>query len=260
MSMLTGKCDLYDEIYMIGGEGKTEEEAFDDFLRRTGGVIYMSKQAEVTDRNEDLLISMTNGVLSKAPDGKRHHYVYMGTLYRSLKAVNRFGGVFIRVPLHFSSELELLPYYGHLVSSMMSSSEDEQVCITEEPYPLITDQELLYYGIDNGFAHMATYMKMLAEETESMVRRLPARAAADACGEASDEEAPYARNLDGIYFRLCRGGRPGNVCLTDMTQKELAETLAGCNRGKLLGVCTELARTLRRLGDSFSIEADDNGN
>lgn len=60
------------------------------------------------------------------------------------------------------------------------------------------------------------------------------------------------RNLDGIYLRVKRNGKYENVCLSDMTEKELEENL---NHSKewLKGAVIYLATRLKAVGDMFDI-------
>lgn len=38
---------------------------------------------------------------------------------------------------------------------------------------------------------------------------------------------PTKRNLDGIYFRVCRDGKWQNVCMTDLSREEFEQLTAG---------------------------------
>lgn len=62
------------------------------------------------------------------------------------------------------------------------------------------------------------------------------------------------RNLDGIYLRVKRDNEYQAVCLSDMTEQELEETL-NAERGEWLkGAVIHLALTLKAVGDKFGIE------
>ena len=62
------------------------------------------------------------------------------------------------------------------------------------------------------------------------------------------------RELDGIYLRIKRNGEWTNVCLSDMTKKELEENLYSKRREWLIGAIVRLAFTLHDIGDQFGIE------
>lgn len=61
------------------------------------------------------------------------------------------------------------------------------------------------------------------------------------------------RNLDGVYFRVKRGGKWGNVCFSDMTPEERDEVIKDrpVEWWKMLAYI--LADTLRSIGDQFDI-------
>lgn len=61
------------------------------------------------------------------------------------------------------------------------------------------------------------------------------------------------RNLDGIYYRVIRGGKVYNLCLTDLTKEEREKILKEKSAEYLLDVCQHLAERLRTIGDKFDI-------
>lgn len=61
------------------------------------------------------------------------------------------------------------------------------------------------------------------------------------------------RNLDGIYLRIERDGKYQAVCLSDMTEDELEETLNPERGDWLKGAVIHLADQLRAVGDKFDI-------
>ena len=255
MSRFTGKCDLYDEVYMIGSDGASDEERFEAFREATGGVIHQEVQVRVTKFNGDMLVRALKGRLERSPDGKASHYVYLGTAYRSLKSLNRDGGVWVDRPIRFSTMMELLPYYGHIVSMMYSSEGRKVVFISDRDYSLTEDIECAEYGVDMDFRRSSRTEAMLAEEAARIAGEgMPAPAAQDRGGDC-----PYARHLDGTYVRVPRNGHTESVCLTDLSQGELEGFLSWCGRGRLRDICLQLAKDLSRAGDEYSLEAGDNG-
>lgn len=61
------------------------------------------------------------------------------------------------------------------------------------------------------------------------------------------------RNLDGIYFRVKRDGKWGNVCFSDMTNEERDEVIKERPAEWWKSVAYHLADCLRQVGDTFDI-------
>lgn len=263
MSRFTGKCDLYDEVYMIGSagvpDGASESEKFEAFRKETGGVIYQPVQAEVTARNEAMLERELCGKLRRAPDGNARHYSYLGRTYRSLKSLNRDGGVWLNRPVRFSTMMELLPYYGHTVSAMYASEGTKAVFISSMDCSLSEDLDAARYGIDTGFRRSSETASMLAEEACRVAETYGGGLSGKDPSEKESGDYPYARHLDGTYVEVPRNGRTESVCLTDLTRGELGRFLSSCGPDRLRGVCLQLAKDLRRAGDCYSLEAGDDG-
>lgn len=62
------------------------------------------------------------------------------------------------------------------------------------------------------------------------------------------------RNLDGVYFRVMREGKPENVCFSDLTEEEMQEVLQPCNIEQVKRLTIILAETVYRIGEQFGIE------
>lgn len=61
------------------------------------------------------------------------------------------------------------------------------------------------------------------------------------------------RNLDGVYFRVKRGGRWGNVCFSDMTPQEREEVIGERPAEWWKTLACILADTLRQIGDQLDL-------
>ena len=61
------------------------------------------------------------------------------------------------------------------------------------------------------------------------------------------------RNLDGIYFRVQRDGKWGNVCFSDLTQEEMERVMENRDVDWLKSMCIQLGKTIRRIGDELDI-------
>lgn len=64
---------------------------------------------------------------------------------------------------------------------------------------------------------------------------------------------PKRRDLDGIYFRVNRGGRWVSLCLTDLTPEEREEVTGERPLTWWRGLALMLADALRDLGDQLDV-------
>ena len=69
----------------------------------------------------------------------------------------------------------------------------------------------------------------------------------------SDNTYPVKRDLDGVYFRVMRDGKPYNRCFTDLTTAERDEFLELRDEKALRRMCHLLADCVRDIGDQFDI-------
>lgn len=143
MSDFSSRCDLWDHIYSIGCKGTTDEmtekEMFEVFKKRTGGVLYQNIQVPLTERNFEieakkepyLLRCEKEEVLT--PDkrtkegvrrGYKYHYFYLNEEIKLPKK-----DYYAKSEIHFNDMLDLVPYYGYIISSMASDPDGETVFI-----------------------------------------------------------------------------------------------------------------------------------
>ena len=61
------------------------------------------------------------------------------------------------------------------------------------------------------------------------------------------------RNLDGIYFRIQRGGECENVCFSDLSQEEMEIVMENKDIDWIKSMCIQLGKTIRRIGDELDI-------
>ena len=61
------------------------------------------------------------------------------------------------------------------------------------------------------------------------------------------------RNLDGIYIRILRDGKPQNVCFSDLTVEEREEYLKDKNCKWLKDCCCHLANQLKAIGEQLDV-------
>lgn len=64
---------------------------------------------------------------------------------------------------------------------------------------------------------------------------------------------PMKRDLDGVYFRVQRDGRWGNVCFSDMTPEEREEVIGKRVPEWWKSLAGIMADRLRDIGDTFDI-------
>jgi len=69
----------------------------------------------------------------------------------------------------------------------------------------------------------------------------------------NESSYPVVRNLDGVFVRAIRDGKPCNRCFTDLTVKEQQLFLDGLDEQGLQRTCLIMSKTLRMLGDCFDI-------
>jgi len=61
------------------------------------------------------------------------------------------------------------------------------------------------------------------------------------------------RNLDGIYFRIKRDNKWQNICFSDLTTEEMQVVMMDKDIPWLRSICTELANTIKDIGEQFNI-------
>lgn len=61
------------------------------------------------------------------------------------------------------------------------------------------------------------------------------------------------RNLDGIYFRIERDNKYENICFSDLTVEEMQVVMNDKDVMWLKSICTELANTIKDIGEQFNI-------
>ena len=64
---------------------------------------------------------------------------------------------------------------------------------------------------------------------------------------------PEKRDLDGVYFRICREGKWESVCFTDLTAPEREKVLFDRSEEWLRDMCCILAATIREIGDELDL-------
>ena len=147
MSLLTGKADLYDHVFMIGTRGTTDamtlQEKFNLFKERTHGVLHQSVKVMLTKYNINYFLERDKEKLQKVADG----YVYFGKLYKTLASLNKQGFYTFR-EIRFNDMLELFPYLGHIITTMASTGDGEFIFISEHDYNVERELECLQAGLD----------------------------------------------------------------------------------------------------------------
>lgn len=68
-----------------------------------------------------------------------------------------------------------------------------------------------------------------------------------------DYKYPVKRDLDGVYFRVERGGQWSSLCFTDLTEEERARVMEGRTEPWLREMALIMARTLREVGDQLDV-------
>ena len=146
MSRYSGRCDLYDHIYMIGQNDKTSmRECFDEFKKATKGQIYQYYPFKLTrwniEREADLNPALViNRSTKRIPDkrtklGYREvnadTYTYWFKEYKSIDELNKHGYCGIRI-IKFDDMLDLIPYYDYVIASCACSPDSQIVYLASE--------------------------------------------------------------------------------------------------------------------------------
>ena len=157
MSFISGVCDLLDHISGLGGwydkDGNPVKfgqegvgcyysdimQDFEEFKRRTKGVIHQHVKVKVNEWNQDYVKEHCKGFDftkhteirgdKRCKEGKKEYYYYTYTYYGKeyiLKELNQHG-VYITKDIHFKTILDLLPYFPYVVSCAACSQEQENV-------------------------------------------------------------------------------------------------------------------------------------
>ena len=157
MSRYSGRCDLYDHVFMIGCRGTddsmSEIEKFNIFKQRTGGILHQSRTLVLEKWNVDYEIEYINNpaILRKENIKNRWYYFYYGKKFASLKALNKYGYC-TDFKIHFDSIIDLVPYYPFIISVMACDDKGEYVCITnysEVDYELMQPWRKIKYANDS---------------------------------------------------------------------------------------------------------------
>ena len=180
MSRWSGKFDLFDHIAGMGGwfdkdgnEVKFGQENvnvyysdelrdFEAFKKATGGVMYQNVKIGVDEYNQDFIkkhcshfdyIKTVNEVVDKrCKEGKKeivsYEYIYFDKKY-TLKEINK-KGVYISVPIHFETILDIIKYYPYIVTASGSSSGKQTVFISKESYVDTMHKEFLECGLESN--------------------------------------------------------------------------------------------------------------
>lgn len=129
MSKFSGKCDLYDTLSMYGDD---ELEAFRKFKKATDGTLYQHRRITVTKYNREWVKKNCTFNMSQF-DFKDNTYTYWGVEYKSLKSLNKVG-VYVTVPIHFNTLLDLIPYYPYIISEQYSNKEHTYIFLSRKSY------------------------------------------------------------------------------------------------------------------------------
>lgn len=164
MSIYSGKCDFADNLLL---SGKDEMEAFLEFKKRTGGVLYQYKKVKVTEINRDWVAENTDLTWSnhavdvKTRSGKtkevlRTRYMYYGKLYDDLRKLNK-KGVYVKIKIPFETLLDVIPYYPYTFAAHAWSADHETAIISDKPAYADRFDNSLETGLSPSPAFPAAY-------------------------------------------------------------------------------------------------------
>ena len=64
---------------------------------------------------------------------------------------------------------------------------------------------------------------------------------------------PTKRDLDGVYFRVCRDGKWDSICFSDLTKVERDIMMTDRGEEWLRNLCNILADTIYDIGEQLNI-------
>ena len=64
---------------------------------------------------------------------------------------------------------------------------------------------------------------------------------------------PVPRELDGVYTRIIRDGKPVNRCFSDLTLEEQERFLQNLDKNGLITLCKHITEVMRSIADEFDI-------
>lgn len=174
MSVITGKCDLLDHLFMCGQIKEDQDnkgpircdllKGFEKFKKETNGVIYKSQKIHVNERNQNLvkkycdqfeIIEHREEIIDKRyKDNKKevitYTYRYYFTDYNNLKELNKHG-VYITLPITFDRIADLIPYFSYTIAAGSFSKDHAHVVLSKESYIDRLSKEFLENGTDPEF-------------------------------------------------------------------------------------------------------------
>lgn len=71
--------------------------------------------------------------------------------------------------------------------------------------------------------------------------------------QAANKKYPVPRELDGVYTRIIRDGKPVNRCFSDLTSEEQERFMQNLDKNGLITLCKHLTEVMRSIADEFDI-------
>ena len=70
---------------------------------------------------------------------------------------------------------------------------------------------------------------------------------------AINNQYPVPRELDGVYSRVIRDGKPVNRCFSDLTSEEQERFMQNLDKNGLITLCKHITEVMRSIADEFDI-------
>ena len=70
---------------------------------------------------------------------------------------------------------------------------------------------------------------------------------------AINNKYPVPRELDGVYMRIIRDGKPINRCFSDLTSEEQEQFMQNLDKNGLMTLCKHITEVMRSIADEFDI-------
>ena len=70
---------------------------------------------------------------------------------------------------------------------------------------------------------------------------------------AINNKYPVPRELDGVYSRVIRDGKPVNRCFSDLTSEQQERFMQNLDKNGLMTLCKHITEIMRSIADEFDI-------
>lgn len=178
MSEFSGKCDLFDDMIILGGVDGIDDEytCFQNFKKRVNGVIYQANTVKVTKNNLDDVAKHNSNFSYRQTGNNKYIYTFFGQEYTNLKDLNK-QHILVFEKIHIDTIFDIIPYYPYIVIFECGST----VVIDSMPYFEYEKEQRLKKGWPLG-DFTEYYRKRLQRHYAELVDEYGLEVLLDECG------------------------------------------------------------------------------